>query len=130
MKRSFRADRSVAIMTRPQSSQRFMLLAPVLLVGASLGLAAAASSAGLAAPPAPDGGRQKTPAVSTNPSTRFETDVLPIFQAHCARCHGVKPRKAGLNLSSREGVFEGSDSGPVIVPGKVEESPLFKMVHE
>jgi hypothetical protein len=35
-----------------------------------------------------------------------------------------------LNLSSREGLFEGSDSGQVIVPGKVEESLLFKKVHE
>jgi hypothetical protein len=29
-----------------------------------------------------------------------------------------------------QGVLEGSDSGPVIVPGKAEESLLFKMVHE
>ncbi|MBI1917859.1 MAG: PSD1 domain-containing protein [Planctomycetes bacterium] len=86
--------------------------------------------AGLAAAPAPDEGRQKKPAIPAAPSPRFEADVLPIFRAHCARCHGVKPRKAGLNLSNREGVFEGSESGPVLVPGKVEESLLFKKVHE
>jgi mono/diheme cytochrome c family protein len=75
--------------------------------------------------PSPDS-RAAPPA----PGPRFETDVLPIFQAHCVRCHGEKPRKAGLNLSNREGAFQGSESGPVIVPGKVEKSLLWKMLHE
>src|SRR5436309_268841 len=100
-------------------TQWLRLLRPTLLVCASLGLLCVALPACLAAPPAP-----------ATPSPQFEMDVLPIFRAHCARCHGVKPRKAGLNLSSREGVFEGSESGPVIEPGKVGESVLFKMVHE
>ena len=60
----------------------------------------------------------------------FEADVLPILQTHCTRCHGDKPRKAGLNLSSQEGALQGSESGPVIVPGKVEESLLWKMLRE
>jgi mono/diheme cytochrome c family protein len=68
--------------------------------------------------------------LSSAAAPRFETDVLPIFQARCARCHGEKPRKAGLNLGSREGAFRGSESGPVIVPGKVEESLLWKVLRE
>ena len=27
----------------------------------------------------------------------FDTDVLPIFQAHCTRCHGAGPPDGGLN---------------------------------
>jgi hypothetical protein len=81
-----------------------------------MSLVCAASSVGRAAPPAGGPG--------------FETDVLPIFQAHCTRCHGDKPRKAGLNLSSQEGALQGSESGPVIVAGQVEESRLWKMLRE
>jgi mono/diheme cytochrome c family protein len=60
---------------------------------------------------------------------RFETDVRPIFKAHCTRCHGEKSRKGGLDLRNREGVLQGSESGPVIVPGKALESLLFQVVH-
>src|SRR4051794_41010711 len=117
-------------MTTPRSSQWLRLPGPALLVCASLGLVWGASPGGLAAPPAPDNAPQKKPAAPATPGPRFETAVLPILRANCVRCHGQKPRRAGLDLSSREGVFQGSESGPVIVPGKVEGSPLFKMVHE
>jgi hypothetical protein len=60
---------------------------------------------------------------------RFDTDVRPIFQAHCTRCHGEKPRKAGLDLTNLEGVMQGSESDPVIVPGNPLESLLFQVVH-
>ena len=84
----------------------------------------------MAAPPAPDDAQQKGLAVPKSPDPRFEKDVLPILQAHCTRCHGSKSRKAELNLTSREGVWQGSESGPVIVPGKVDESSLWKVLRE
>jgi cytochrome c553 len=60
----------------------------------------------------------------------FETDVQPILKVHCARCHGQKPRKAGLDLSRRDGVFKGGDSGPAVVAGQAEASLLYRMLHE
>lgn len=60
---------------------------------------------------------------------RFETHIQPILQAHCSRCHATKTRKADLDLTSREGVFKGSEHGPVVVPGKLKESRLYEMVH-
>src|SRR5947209_431372 len=117
-------------MTTPRSSQWLRLLGFALLGCAGLGLVCMTTSAGLAAPPAPDDGQQNKAAVPTIPSPQFETAVQPILRTHCTRCHGLKPRKAGLDLSSLEGAFQGSESGPVIVRGKVEESVLFKMVHE
>ena len=97
---------------------------------AGLGLLWVASQVDLAAPPAPDDAAPKEAAADITSSPLFDADVLPIFQAHCTRCHGDKSRKAGLDLSSQEGAFGGSESGPVIAPGSVDESLLWKMLRE
>jgi mono/diheme cytochrome c family protein len=59
----------------------------------------------------------------------FETDVLPLLQAKCLRCHGEKAKKAELDLRARAGILKGSESGPVVQPGKPQESLLYEMVH-
>jgi hypothetical protein len=61
---------------------------------------------------------------------RFETDVAPILEAKCRRCHGGKIRKAGLDLSTPATIGRGGESGAVVVPGRPEESPLFEMVRD
>src|SRR5262249_55197468 len=60
----------------------------------------------------------------------FEADIEPLLKAKCLRCHGDKARKADLDLGTRAGILKGSESGPVIVPGKPAESKLYEMVHE
>jgi mono/diheme cytochrome c family protein len=65
----------------------------------------------------------------TGPAPRFETDVLPLFQAKCLRCHGEKAKKAELDLRTRASILKGGESGPVVQPGKPEESPLYEMTH-
>src|SRR5579884_1236627 len=60
---------------------------------------------------------------------RFETDILPLLQAKCLRCHGEKAKKAELDLRTRAGILKGSESGPVVQPGKPQESILYEMVH-
>jgi mono/diheme cytochrome c family protein len=60
----------------------------------------------------------------------FEADVSPIFRANCWRCHGEKSLKGELDLRSLAGVMKGGESGPVIVPGKPDESLLFEKVHD
>ena len=57
----------------------------------------------------------------------FETKIRPLLAANCYACHGEAAR-AGLRLDSREGMLKGGDTGPVIVPGKPEESTLIKAV--
>src|SRR3954451_16934050 len=54
----------------------------------------------------------------------FESQVRPILLEQCLSCHGEKKVKAGLRLDSRAAILSGGDSGPAIVPGKPEESPL------
>jgi mono/diheme cytochrome c family protein len=71
-------------------------------------------------------------AQSANPSipATFDKDVAPIFKANCASCHGESVKIKELNLNSEEAALKGSDSGPVIVPGKPDESLLYKKVRE
>ncbi|MCA9173372.1 MAG: PSD1 domain-containing protein [Planctomycetales bacterium] len=60
----------------------------------------------------------------------FERHIRPLLIEHCYECHSVQSGKqeGGLLLDSREGWKTGGESGPAIVPGKVDESPLIGAV--
>ena len=62
------------------------------------------------------------------PAEFFEARIRPILVEHCTRCHGPKKQESGLRLDSREGLLKGNDAGPVVVPGRPEESPLIEAV--
>jgi hypothetical protein len=72
-------------------------------------------------------GSAKDPAKPVAWGTSYD-DVRPLLQSKCFRCHGEKPRKANLDLSSIAGVLKGGESGPVLVPGEPDKSPLYKKV--
>ncbi|MEQ8784761.1 MAG: c-type cytochrome domain-containing protein [Pirellulaceae bacterium] len=52
--------------------------------------------------------------------------VERIFKRHCASCHGLTERGAGLRLDTYDGVLNGGDGGPVIDPGRSRTSRLMK----
>src|ERR1043165_8554847 len=60
----------------------------------------------------------------------FERRVRPLLVEHCYECHSAESKKlqGGLLLDSQAGWRRGGDSGPPIVPGKPQESLLFKAV--
>jgi mono/diheme cytochrome c family protein len=58
----------------------------------------------------------------------FENRVRPVLAENCFGCHGAEKEKGGLRLDSRARALEGSDNGPVIVPGKPEESVLVRAI--
>ena len=58
----------------------------------------------------------------------FESRVRPVLIEKCYECHGQEKQKGGLRLDSRGHVLKGGDLGPVIVPGKPEESLLIKAI--
>ena len=60
----------------------------------------------------------------------YETDVRPLLGAKCLRCHGPEVKKAELDLSAVATILKGGESGPVVIPGKPEESLLYEMVHD
>jgi hypothetical protein len=60
----------------------------------------------------------------------FSCDILvPIYQALvCTQCHHQgDDTRAGLDLSSYEGIMAGSDNGPVVIPGDPENSVVVQI---
>ena len=58
----------------------------------------------------------------------FESKIRPVLVQHCERCHGAKKQESGLRLDNRSGFLKGADAGPVVEPGKPEESSLVEAV--
>jgi hypothetical protein len=58
----------------------------------------------------------------------LEHDILPLLKARCLKCHGPVKPKGKLNLSSARSLARGGSSGPVVVPGELDESPLWDLV--
>src|SRR5437762_6416502 len=60
----------------------------------------------------------------------FETRIRPVLAENCFKCHSAESEKikGGLRLDSSEGLLNGGDSGPVVVPGDPEKSLLIKAV--
>jgi Protein of unknown function (DUF1549)/Protein of unknown function (DUF1553)/Planctomycete cytochrome C len=54
--------------------------------------------------------------------------AVGILQQKCAQCHGETSGMSGLKVVSREGLLKGGNRGAAIVPGKSEESLLYKAV--
>ncbi len=96
-----------------------------LLTVAALTLAVAGLSAHAAdkkAAPAVD--VSKLPPASTKTGVTFATDIKPIFEKSCVKCHGAEKPKGKLRLDSLEGVLKGGEDGKVIEPGKSASSSL------
>src|SRR5262245_34292207 len=58
----------------------------------------------------------------------FKTEILPIFEKHCLRCHGAKVKKGGLDLSTSEAALAGSETGLVVVSKQPSASRLYDML--
>jgi len=58
----------------------------------------------------------------------YRDQVQPIFQKSCLPCHNAALKQGGLDLSTREAMMRGSEHGPVVSPGKPEDSQLYKVV--
>ena len=63
-----------------------------------------------------------------NGPLKFSRDIAPILAGNCMPCHKDMPKQGEFNLSSFQKMLEGSQSGPVLVPGKAEESLLVQLV--
>ena len=60
----------------------------------------------------------------------FEKNIRPVLNTQCYSCHSStsKDVKGGLSLDTRQGILNGGDSGPSVVPGKIDESLLLDYI--
>lgn len=66
--------------------------------------------------------------VSAADAEFFERKIRPILVSECYECHGAQKPKGGLRLDYRDGWMKGGESGPVIIPGKANESLLIQSI--
>jgi mono/diheme cytochrome c family protein len=93
-----------------------MNLRPAFTVLGVIGISAAALAA--------DVDSSKIPPASTKTGVTYATDIKPIFEATCVKCHGAQKPKAKLRLDSLDGTLKGSENGKVVEPGKSAKSVL------
>lgn len=56
----------------------------------------------------------------------FSDLIDPILQSRCTDCHNESKKKGGLRLDTPQGLLKGGESGPVLVPGRPEESEILR----
>jgi hypothetical protein len=72
---------------------------------------------------------EPAPPLTLEQTQFFEQKVRPLLVERCYACHSPTKRlRGGLALDSRAGWVKGGDSGPVLVPGKPDESRLIQAV--
>jgi hypothetical protein len=65
-----------------------------------------------------------------NEKVSFIKDVAPGFVNVCGGCHNDNTRQGGLSMVTFEKLLQGGDSGPVLVPGNLEDSKLWTLLTE
>lgn len=55
--------------------------------------------------------------------------VAPLLDRYCFKCHGGVRQRGELDLRSLHQILKGGENGAAIIPGRPEESNLFKFIH-
>ena len=83
---------------------------------AAFGLALAAAAA---SPPPP---------AATKTGVTYATDIKPILDQSCVKCHSGDKPKARLKLDTLEGVLKGSKDGKIVTVGDSANSFMVKCI--
>jgi cytochrome c553 len=78
--------------------------------------------------PAGAGGANLTQADRDNRDAFFKSRIQTVLIGTCAKCHGSDKSQNNLRLDSRAALLKGGDSGPAVVPGDPDKSPLIQAV--
>jgi hypothetical protein len=58
----------------------------------------------------------------------FGKEIRPLLEENCWSCHGAAMQASKLDLRTREGLIKGGTRGPAIVPGKGEQSRMYRVL--
>jgi hypothetical protein len=61
----------------------------------------------------------------------YSEDVVPILKGYCLGCHqpgGQGYDASGLDLTSYDGLMKGTKFGPMVIPGKPDNSNLIVLI--
>ena len=58
----------------------------------------------------------------------YSTRIKPLLARHCAKCHGSQKQQSGFRIDSAQGIRNGGDTGPSIVPGDSTNSLLVQAI--
>lgn len=70
----------------------------------------------------------QTDTLSEANQLKLTNEVRAIFAHNCYKCHGSAKQKAELRLDEKDFVFEGGESGKVIIPGNAKKSDLYQRI--
>ena len=70
----------------------------------------------------------KLPPASTKTGVTYDTDMKPIFDASCVKCHSGDRPKARLHMDTLDGVLKGTKEGKIVIPGDSANSLIIKAV--
>jgi mono/diheme cytochrome c family protein len=66
----------------------------------------------------------KLPPAASKQGVTYATDIKPLFDTSCTKCHGEQKPKGHLRLDNLEGVLKGGGDGKVVLPGNSAGSLL------
>lgn len=72
---------------------------------------------------------KEAPRVTPEQAAFFETKIRPVLADNCFACHGETLQQGGLRADSRAALLKGGTSGPAIIPGQPDRSPLVTVLH-
>ncbi|MFM8578162.1 MAG: DUF1549 domain-containing protein, partial [Planctomycetaceae bacterium] len=104
-------------------SQTTMRIGLPARLHSTMGLAALAVTAGLVSTRV-----VAAPSVEDSPAEQFERDIRPILAERCVSCHGPDKQWGGLRLDRRHAFLKGGDNGPVVAPGRPDDSRMIAAV--
>lgn len=70
----------------------------------------------------------KLPPAAKKDGVTFASDIKPIFEKSCVKCHGPEKQKGKLRLDTLEATLKGSEDGAILTKGKSAESSLVHSV--
>jgi hypothetical protein len=123
-------SRQEFFMTGPCSFYRsasFRPVLPALVLALAAGLTWSASAGGPKKPPT-DPVDKDHPAKMARGLAIFKQQVRPVLVRRCVRCHGGKRTESDFDLTDRDRLLRGGESGPAVIPGKGKDSLLYKLI--